>query len=434
MKFCSTQNRSETVSFKQAVLQGMPEDKGLYMPVGFPVLRSAFIESLQTLSFHEICLEIATLFLSEDVQGEKLLEVIVDALDFDAPIVLLKEKLYVLELFHGPTLSFKDFGARFMARLLSYVFLEEKEEELHILVATSGDTGSAVGRGFFDVPGICVKILYPKDKITWIQEKQITTMGQNVTAIEVDGTFDDCQRLVKGAFLDEDLRKRRSITSANSINIARLMPQIFYYFYAYSQLQDLTSPLLFSVPSGNFGNLSAGLIAKRIGLPVDRFIAATNINRSVPNYLKSGKFEPHASIKTLSNAMDVGDPSNFGRMLDLYGQSQEKMCEDIYGTYFSDDETKVAIKELFEVYHYLSDPHGAVGYLGLKQCMERRDDSPTGIYLATAHPAKFLEEVQPLVSTTMHIPERLQHVLKQEKQAYSISSEYGDFKALLLSL
>ncbi len=369
--------------------------------------------------------------MGKDVEPLALKIMIEEAINFDAPLVSFDAETHVLELWHGPTLAFKDFGARFMARLMKY-FREGKDKELIILTATSGDTGSAVAHGFLGVPGIRVIILYPSGKVSDIQEKQLTTMGQNISALEIEGTFDDCQRLVKQTFTDQELRAKLDLSSANSINIARLIPQSFYYAWACAQIGKTDKPIIVSVPCGNFGNLTAGLIAKRMGIPITRFIAATNSNDIVPKYLLTGKFTPAASKKTISNAMDVGNPSNFVRMLELYDHSVENMRQDIVGYSFSDDATRMAIKEVYKRHGYILDPHGAVAYLGLEKYQKEYGKEYRGIFFATAHQAKFLDIVQPLINDPIPVPERLQEYMKREKRSIVLSSEFEQLKRYLL--
>ena len=392
MKFYSTNNPDLKVDLKQAVTQGLAPDNGLYMPERIPVLPKNFFDTIAKKSFQEIAFEVADNLLGEDIPKAELKRIVEHTIQFDAPLVELEKNIYALELFHGPTLAFKDFGARFMSQLLGY-FAKQQQKEIIILVATSGDTGSAVANGFLGVAGTRVVVLYPSGKVSEIQEKQFTTLGKNVTALEVDGTFDDCQHLVKQAFLDHDLKQKYFLTSANSINIARLIPQSFYYFYAYSRLPDRTNPVIFSVPSGNFGNLTGGLLAKRMGLPIHKFVASTNINDVVPQYLSSKSFNPRPSKQTISNAMDVGNPSNFVRMLDLFQGDFESLSNEIVGYAFTDAETQTAMREVFSRNKYVMDPHGAVAYLGLKKFLKSRKTDAIGIFLETAHPAKFKEVV-----------------------------------------
>ncbi|MEM6841734.1 MAG: threonine synthase [Bacteroidota bacterium] len=438
-------SRSQTVSFREAVFQSLPADNGLYMPTGLPLLDDSFFDEIEKFTFPEIAFQVATTLLDDEIPALKLRDLIEDAIDFPAPVVALNEEIHVLELFHGPTLAFKDFGARFMARTMSW-FLQQSpgEQERTILVATSGDTGSAVAQGFLNVPGINVVLLYPSGKVSEIQEKQLTTVGNNVAALEISGTFDDCQRMVKEAFLDQDLRKQVALSSANSINISRLIPQSFYYFNAYAQLKRglAYNPdwrLVFCVPSGNFGNLCGGLIAKQMGLPIDHIIAATNVNDVVPEYLETGKFTPRPSVQTISNAMDVGNPSNFARLQAFYdyiGSDEElldSIQEDISGNRFSDNTTKQAIREVYENYHgYTMCPHTAVGYLGLKDYLNHQPGRINGVVLATAHPAKFKSTVEEAIGESIPLPETLQTVLNQPKQATFISSDYEALKTYLM--
>ncbi len=428
MNYYSTNNPSLKVSLKEAVLQGLAPDNGLYMPENIPQLPKAFFDELHTKSFQEIALEVANAFLQDDVPAGELKRIIEHTISFDAPLIELEKNVFALELFHGPTLAFKDFGARFMSQLLGY-FAKEEKREIVILVATSGDTGSAVANGFLGVSGTKVIVLYPSGKVSDIQEKQFTTLGQNITVLEVDGSFDDCQRLVKEAFLDEELKNKFFLTSANSINIARLIPQSFYYFYAWSRLKD-KSNVVFSVPSGNFGNLTAGLIAKRMGLPIKHFVASTNINDIVPEYLRTKKFNPRPSQSTISNAMDVGHPSNFARMLDLYQNDFEKLKADISGYDFSDMKTQIAMRDVFAKTNYVLDPHGAVGYLGLKKHVDENPNA-TGVFLETAHPAKFLQTVEDTLEHSVELPARLKSFITNKKQTIKLNNSFQSFKALL---
>ena len=433
MNYYSTNKKSKRVSFKEAVIKGIADDGGLFLPEFFPVLPDKFVSGINELSFHEISYKIAASFIEDEIPSSTLVAIIERAINFDAPLVSLNENTDILELFHGPTLAFKDFGARFMAEILSY-FSKESKQDINILVATSGDTGSAVSNGFFNMEGIKVYLLYPSKKVSHIQEMQLTTLDKNIISLEVEGTFDDCQKLVKQAFLDNELTRDIFLSSANSINIARLLPQSFYYFNAYKQLKNKNKPLIFSVPSGNFGNLTGGLIAKKIGLPVDRFIAAVNANDVFPIYLNSGEFIPKPSVKTISNAMDVGNPSNFFRILDLYDTDWNKLNNEIVSYSFSDSLTKEAIKRIFNEYNYLIDPHGAVGYLALdKYINENQIESFNGIILETAHPSKFADIMEEVVNETIQIPERLASCLHKEKRSIKISKEYDDFKNYLLN-
>jgi threonine synthase len=429
MKFYSTNNPDLKVDLKQAVTQGLAPDNGLYMPERIPALPKTFFDTIADKSFQEIALEVATNLLGEDISKTELKRIVEHTIQFDAPLVELENNIYALELFHGPTLAFKDFGARFMSQLLGY-FAKQQRQEIIILVATSGDTGSAVANGFLGVPGTKVVVLYPSGKVSEIQEKQFTTLGQNVTALEVTGTFDDCQHLVKQAFLDIDLKQKYFLTSANSINIARLIPQSFYYFYAYSRIPDKTNPVIFSVPSGNFGNLTGGLLARRMGLPIHKFVASTNINDVVPRYLSSKLFNPRTSKQTISNAMDVGNPSNFVRMLDLFKGDFESLSKEIVGYAFTDEETQAAMRAVFSRNKYVMDPHGAVAYLGLRKYL-KSGKNESGIFLETAHPAKFKDVVDEALNTPVPIPQELQKFLQHPKKSIPLSKDYKSFKAFL---
>lgn len=430
MKYYSTQKTAPDVSLQEAVVKGLAPDNGLYMPEIIKRLPKEFFDSIQDKSFHEIAYTVADAFFGEDVEATTLKKIVEETLNFDTPIVPVTDNIYSLELFHGPTLAFKDVGGRFMARLLAYFIEKENQDDVKVLVATSGDTGSAVANGFLGVEGIHVYVLYPKGKVSTIQECQFTTLGQNITAIEVDGTFDDCQALVKTAFLDDELNKKLNLTSANSINVARFLPQSFYYFYAYAQLKKVgkADNVVFSVPSGNFGNLTAGLIAKRMGLPVKCFIAANNENDIFFKYLQSGKYEPRASVQTIANAMDVGNPSNFVRILDLYNNSLENIKEDISAFRYSDDAIRKIIKETFTL-NYLLDPHGACGYQALVDSLE---EDEVGVFLETAHPAKFLETVEEIIEQKVEIPAKLQAFMKGEKLSTPLMNDFSSFKELLL--
>lgn len=429
--FYSTQDKSIKATLEEAVMQGLAEDGGLFVPGYIPRMPNAFFTQIAPLSFSEISFEISKILLKDAISISNLKEIIEKAMNFAVPINALSSEICTLELFHGPTLSFKDFGARFMAQLMGH-FVQRKPQTLHILVATSGDTGSAVAQAFLHIPGIQVWVLYPKDKISLHQEKQLTTIGHNITALEVEGTFDDCQSLVKQAFSDPYLRQKLFMTSANSINIARLIPQSFYYFYAYTQIKDRNAPLIFSVPCGNFGNLTAGLLAKKMGLPIAKFVAATNSNNSIPKYLDTGVFKPHPSKHTLSNAMDVGNPSNFARMLDLYAHQWKKIRLDIFGISFTDEQTISSIQDVFADYGYLLDPHGAVAYLGLQSFLSKHPGKINGVFLETAHPAKFADDVEKIIEQKVPIPKRLQEMLSKEKQSILLSTEYEDLRSLLL--
>lgn len=428
MKYYSTKKSVPVVDLKHAVTKGLADDNGLFMPERIEGFSADFFKNIHQLSFQEISLEVAKKFFGEDVDETHLKELVYDALNFDCPVVPVQKNIYSLELFHGPTLAFKDVGARFMARLLAY-FLEKSDKTVNVLVATSGDTGSAVANGFLGVEGIHVYVLYPKGKVSAIQESQFTTLGQNITAIEVDGTFDDCQRLVKSAFLDKELNQKLTLTSANSINVARFLPQAFYYFNAFARNTEKDKDLVIAVPSGNFGNLTAGLFAKRMGLPIKQFIAANNENDIVFNYLNTGKYEPRSSVQTIANAMDVGDPSNFVRILDLYGNSHEAIAKDILGFRYSDAEIRKTVARVYQECGYLLDPHGACGYQALEDSLKANQ---VGIFLETAHPAKFTETVEEIIGTgNVPLPEKLAEFMKGQKQSIALGKDFEGFKAFL---
>ncbi len=435
MQYYSTQNpQGKTVSLKEAVLKGLPDDNGLFMPQKISRLSARYFEQTNQLSFEEMAWEIVSSWeIDEDIPAPILRNLLHHALNFDAPLVDLDPQTGVLELFHGNTLAFKDFGARFMAQLMAY-WVDKSHKHLHILVATSGDTGSAVAHGFLGVPNISVTVLYPSGKVSNRQEKQFTTLGQNITALEVAGTFDDCQRLVKQAFLDTELNQKMWLSSANSINIARLIPQIFYYFRAYAQAKKHKKPVVFVVPSGNFGNLTAGLFAKKMGMPIHQFVAATNLNDIVPAYLQSGIFAPRPSIPTISNAMDVGNPSNFARMADLYANDLAQMQQDLVGYAFNDDQTREAIVEVYKKYNYIIEPHGAVGYLAWQQYKAAHSIDAYGVILGTAHPIKFPEAVEPLINQTLPLPEKLQNLMEKPKLSIPLQADFQEFKQFLLNL
>ena len=431
MKYYSTNKQAPDATLEEAVVKGLAADKGLFMPFAIKPLPQDFYDSIDTLGFQEIAYRVADAFFGEDVPADTLKQIVYDTLSFDVPLVKVTENIYSLELFHGPTLAFKDVGGRFMARLLGYFIRKEGKKQVNVLVATSGDTGSAVANGFLDVEGIDVVVLYPKGKVSEIQEKQFTTLGRNITALEIDGTFDDCQRLVKAAFMDRELGERLSLTSANSINVARFLPQAFYYFNAYARLREagLSGPIVVSVPSGNFGNLTAGLFAKRMGLPVKRFIAANNRNDIFYHYLQTGNYEPRPSVATIANAMDVGDPSNFARILDLYGRSLEAIRADISAARYDDEQICRAIAETLERTGYLLDPHGACGYLTL--CEGLREDE-TGVFLETAHPAKFRDRVEPVIGRSIEIPARLAEFMRGKKLSVELPADFETFKKYLI--
>ena len=432
MKYRSALHRSPEVSLRDAVLRGSAPDGGLYMPVEIPHLNHKFLESLPSLTFPEIAREVGALFTGEEIPGQTLLRIVTEAFNFPVPLVTISERLHILELFHGPTLAFKDFGARFMARLMGY-FVAESGKQLTVIVATSGDTGSAVAHAFLGVSGIRVVILYPTGRVSDAQEKQLTTLGQNITALEVSGSFDDCQRLAKQALVDPILAEKLTITSANSINIARLIPQSFYYFAAAAQLGQPDAPPVFAVPSGNFGNLTGGLLAKRMGLGVTQFIAATNTNDVVPEFLRSGKMIPRASRHTISNAMDVGNPSNFARIVDLYDNDLQSIRRDIWGCSFSDEETLRIMHDMEERHGYVLDPHTAVGVLGWQSYAKQNHSAKRGIVLGTAHPAKFAETVARATGVHPEMPERLAAFLNRPKKSIPFANRFPELQEFLLS-
>lgn len=430
MKYYSTNNRNELVSFRTAIMQGLAKDKGLFMPENIPQMDSKFFSNLKDLSFQEIAYSIANKFVDNEISNSDLTNIITSSISFGAPIVNLSQQMSILELFHGPTLAFKDFGARFMSRTMEH-FIQNENKEINILVATSGDTGSAVANGFLNVNGINVVVLFPKGKISKFQEKQITTLGNNITAIAVDGTFDDCQRLVKQAFIDNIVKNKINLSSANSINIGRLIPQSFYYFESYKQLVS-NENIVYSIPSGNLGNLTAGLFAKHMGLPIQKFIAATNSNDIFTLYINNGNYTPRSSVQTLSNAMDVGDPSNLARIKDLYQQNHSLIADVIYSKSYSDEQTLKMIEKINKKYNYIIDPHGAVGCLALEDYIKENDNSAVGVVLETAHPAKFTDVFTNHLDIVPTIPERLKACLDKKGCSESLSSNYADFKDFLL--
>jgi threonine synthase len=430
MIFYSTNNKDLQLDIKDAVIKGLASDNGLFMPEYIPQLEKSFIDKLGSLKFTEIAFEVLKPYFTPVVPEKKLKEIIDDAFNFDIPLKNIEGSINVLELFHGPTSAFKDVGARFLARVLSW-FVKDMDQDVHVLAATSGDTGGAVANGFVDVPGIKVVVLYPSGKVSDRQERQFTTLGRNITALEVNGTFDDCQRLVKTAFLDKELNEKLFLTSANSINIARLLPQVVYYFHAYAQLDDKSKDVVISVPSGNFGNLTAGLIAFKMGLPVKRFIAATNINDVVPEYLNTGEYNPRTSVQTLANAMDVGDPSNFVRVLELFNKQLNEIKSSIKGFVVDDDTIRKTVKEVHDKTGYVLDPHGACSYEALKNDLSNDEQ---GIFLATAHPAKFPDVIEEQINKEIEMPETMQQFMNRDKIKTEISSSFDDFKHFLLNI
>ena len=431
MLYYSTNKKAPVATLREAVTKGLAPDGGLYMPERIPMLDDDFLGRLPDMGLHEISMKIAAKFLEGDIPLDELHSMICETLNFPVPLKLIDNSFYALELFHGPTMAFKDVGARFMARLLGY-YTNRSQQELNILVATSGDTGSAVANGFYKVPGIHVFVLYPKGLVSTIQEKQFTTLGENITALEVEGTFDDCQAMVKRAFADEELKNKKNISSANSINWARLLPQTFYYFWGYAQLGKGAGELVCAVPSGNFGNLCAGLIAKRMGLPIYRIIAATNRNDIVPQYLKSGVFNPRPSVATIANAMDVGNPSNFARIAELYDNSHVKISNDIEGFVCSENDIRSAIKSVHLAHDYLLDPHGAIAYSAMKShAIENPDICKKNFFIATAHPAKFGETIESIIQRQIELPSNLARFATGIKQTTEIPATYEALKEFL---
>ncbi len=431
MKLYSTNHSSPDVSFKEAIFQGLPPDNGLYMPYKLPKLEDSFFKSIDELSFQEMAFEVAQKLIGDEIPEKELKDIIDGTLSFEVPIVNIESQVNVLELIHGPSHAFKDFGARFMARTMGH-FLQGEDKEINILVATSGDTGGAVAMGFLNTPGIKVTILYPSGKVSDLQEKQLTALGGNITALEVDGTFDDCQRMVKSAFLDEEIRSKVNLSSANSINIARLIPQSFYYYYAYAQMKPKGKEVVFCTPSGNFGNIVGGMMAQKMGLPVKKFIAATNINDVVPEYLQTGEFRPRPSQRTISNAMDVGNPSNFVRLSDLYNKDLESTQNHVEGYAFTDEETRLITDKVYDDTGYIMCPHTAIGYLGIKKYFENSPSDAEGIFLSTAHPAKFVNEMDEKYADKIEIPSNLKTLLDKKKVSIKVSNEFEDLKSFLL--
>jgi len=430
MNYYSLNKKAPITSFKEAVIKGLAPDKGLYFPESITPLPKSFFNTIETLSNEVIAYEAIKQFASPDVPAKVLRTIIEETLSFDFPVVQFNENISTLELFHGPTLAFKDVGARFMARCLGY-FNQNNDREVTVLVATSGDTGSAVANGFLGVKGVNVVILYPCGKVSDIQEKQLTTLGKNITALEVNGVFDDCQDMVKRAFLDENLTNHMQLTSANSINVARWLPQMFYYMFAYKQLKNEHKNIIFSVPSGNFGNICAGMMAQQLGLPVQHFIASNNVNNIVTNYLETEKYNPKPSIQTISNAMDVGNPSNFIRIQEIYNNDFKVLKSNLSSYSFNDRETKEAIKEIYNEYSYVADPHGAVGYLGCKSYLKKHPDAHC-VFLETAHPTKFLDVVEDTIRENIELPEQILSVMDKKKKSIKIST-YDDLKNVLVN-
>ncbi len=441
MKYYSTNGQAPIADLEKAVVKGLAEDRGLYMPEEIYKLPKAFFDDIQNMKFQDIAYNVASNFFGDDVDGDALQDLVYDTLSFDCPVVKVTDQIYALELFHGPTLAFKDVGARFMARLLRYFTSSSSSTKnlINVLVATSGDTGSAVANGFLGVEGIHVYVLYPKGKVSPIQECQFTTLGKNITAIEVDGVFDDCQALVKSAFMDKELNQHMKLTSANSINVARFLPQAFYYFNAYARMKALgkADQLVMCVPSGNFGNICSALFGHQMGLPIKRFIAANNANDIFYNYLQTGKYEPRASVQTLANAMDVGDPSNFARILNLYSENGQltpeathhRITNLISGATYKDEQIRKTMQQCYEETGYVLDPHGACGYQALKDGLKPGE---IGVFCETAHPAKFKEKVDDILGIDIEIPARLKAFMEGQKQSVGMSKEFADFKAYLM--
>ena len=426
MDYYSLHHKSPISTFKNAVVQGLAKDRGIYFPDNIQQLSKDFIENISDYTNHEIAYEVIKQFVGDEIPTEKLKEIIKETVSFDFPLVKVDDNIAALELFHGPTMAFKDVGAKFMAQCLEY-FNKDSDDEVTVLVATSGDTGGAVANGFLGAKGVNVVILYPSGKVSDIQEKQLTTLGQNITALEVDGVFDDCQEMVKTAFLDEEITK--TLTSANSINVARWLPQMFYFFFAYKELHKKHKDLIFSVPSGNFGNICAGIMAQKLGLPIKHFVASTNVNDTVPNFLKDGVYKPKPSKATISNAMDVGNPSNFIRIQELFNNDLETLKSAFSSYSFSDDETRATMKNIYNNSGYVADPHGAVGYLGLKK--HGLKENEFGVFLETAHPVKFLDVVEETLPVKVEIPEQIKKVINNTKVAYKAST-YQDLKDFLM--
>ena len=428
MKYYSLNHNATNVSFQEAVIQGLAPDKGLYFPENITPLPKDFFENIENLSNEEIAFQAIHQFVGAEIPEINLKQIIAETLCFDFPTVKVEDNIYALELYHGPTMAFKDVGARFMSRCLAYFKKDKKDNKNTVLVATSGDTGGAVASGFLGVAGVDVVILYPSGKVSDIQERQLTTLGQNIKALEVDGVFDDCQDMVKKAFLDDSLQ-HKNLTSANSINIARWLPQMFYFFFAYKQLKSQNKPMVFSCPSGNFGNICAGIMAKKLGLPIEHFVAATNVNDTVPQFLITGKYEPKPSKATISNAMDVGNPSNFIRIQELYSNDLNAFKKDFTSLSYDDEVTKQVLKEIYKNSGYIAEPHGAVGYLGLKKEMQNHPNA-IGIFLETAHPIKFLDVVEPVLGIQLPIPTQIESVLNKEKVSVKIKT-YDELKSFL---
>ncbi|WP_460219548.1 threonine synthase [Psychroserpens sp. MEBiC05023] len=429
MNYYSLNRKAPNTTFANAVIKGLAPDKGLYFPEYIKPLSKSFFETIDDKSYTEIAYESIKQFVGNEIPEDILKDILEDTLSFDFPVVKLNDQISTLELFHGPTMAFKDVGARFMARCLGY-FNQNNDRDVTVLVATSGDTGGAVANGFLGVKGVKVVILYPSGKVSDIQEKQLTTLGKNITALEVDGVFDDCQDMVKKAFLDESITSKMQLTSANSINVARWLPQLFYFIFAYKQLHNQYKDIVFSIPSGNFGNICAGMMAQQLGLPVKHFIASNNANNVVTEYLKTERYNPKPSVQTISNAMDVGNPSNFIRIQEIYKNNFDKLKHNLSSFSYTDEETKAALSEIYKAYNYIADPHGAVGYLGCKDYLKTNENAHC-VFLETAHPTKFLDVVEEVIGTTVDLPTQIKAVMHKNKVATQISS-YEDLKSFLL--
>lgn len=431
MNYFSTNNQSPSVNFKEATIKGLAPDRGLYFPERIPEIGSDFFKNIQQFSKEDIAFKVIEPYVGNVIPADELRRIVAETVNFDFPLVSVEENIFSLELFHGPTLAFKDVGARFMSRCLSY-FVKEKNRKITLLVATSGDTGGAVANGFYEVDGVDVVILYPSGKVSSVQELQLTTLGKNIRALEVDGTFDDCQSLVKQAFADESLNKEIFLTSANSINVARWLSQQFYYFFAYQQWPDKKNPPVISVPSGNFGNICAGILAHRTGLPVRHFIAACNANKVFTDYLQTRNYSPTESTATISNAMDVGSPSNFVRILELFNNRFPDIKNLISSYSITDDETRKAIQQVYVNNDYLMDPHGAVAYVALKKYL-KNGNNKAGLFLETAHPVKFYDVVEPVINEKISLPDSVNDLLKLKKESTKLAVNYKDLKDYLLS-
>lgn len=430
MKYYSLNKKAPNTTFKNAVVKGLAPDRGLYFPESITPLPKSFFKNIGTLSYSEIAFEAIKQFVLPEIPETELKRIVEETLSFDFPIVKLNDSISTLELFHGPTMAFKDVGARFMARCLGY-FNQDNTEEVTVLVATSGDTGGAVANGFLGVKGVNVVILYPSGKVSDIQEKQLTTLGKNITALEVDGVFDDCQDMVKRAFLDEELTSKMQLTSANSINVARWLPQLFYFMFAYKQLYKKHNDIVFSIPSGNFGNICAGMMAQQLGLPIKHFVASNNANNVVTEFLQTEQYNPKPSVQTISNAMDVGNPSNFVRIQEIYNNDFKILKKNLSSYSYTDEQTKTALSEIYSDYNYVADPHGAVGYLGCKAHLEHNPNTHC-VFLETAHPTKFLDVVEDVINANLELPDQIQGVINKNKSAVNIK-DYSDLKAILLT-